>query len=192
MPAQINDEDQLNQRVMELLPSQFQKFLERKISSLRHQAAGEAAKHVFAMSGQPKSGSMSMSYAEVCRHQENEAEQHRTNAFQSLGRSDGIQRMKAQLFGALGVKSENRTIAEYCKAVDALVLAAAEQVDDEVDVAMLDVLNFSPVDPGYAQVRAKAVKLTAVKQGMYEVLDVLKGLPQRLQEGLKAGEQFEV
>jgi hypothetical protein len=178
MSNEINQEEFIQRRAMELMPKELEKCLTNLMAKYREKAAALAEKHVFATSGQPRSGFST--YFEACMQLDREAEDYRRDALELLGRIEGLRVIKSQMFGAMGIQGDNLTVDRYAKKVHDFIKAPLETAHEDAQTAMLATLHVSPSHPSYAEVRGKAISASAVRDGILDVLKEADNLAERI------------
>jgi hypothetical protein len=174
MSQHENNEQAFQMRVVEQLVKELQSELPRMMQDLRTQGAKAAIRSIRATSGHPRQNHGS--YAQDCMAQERDAEAERVKALELEGRADGIRRINSTMFGAMGVKSEGAVLDGYMRNLQRHIEQQMKDVSSDIETAALDAVQYSSSHPDFGLVRAKAIKLDAVTDGMLEVLAVAQRL----------------
>jgi len=184
MSQHENNERALQVRAVEQLVKELQSELPRMMQDLRTQGAKAAIRSIRAASGLPRRGPGS--FAEDCMAQEREAEAERMKALEFEGRADGIRRIHGSIFGAMGVKSEDVALDGYFRNLERHIIQQGKDVENDIETAALEAVQYSPSHPNYGLARAKAVKLDATTDGMLEVLTVAQRMGGNILAALSA------
>lgn len=184
MTQNQTDENVIQERALETLVKELEHVLPRLMNNLRKQAAEKATASIVAISRMPRE--QFGTFAEDCMAQERDAESKRIDALTLQGRIEGIRRIRDGMFGAMGVKSDNATVAGYIRNLDRHIIQKLQNAVIEIEAAALDALQYSPSHPQYGVARANAIKLDALSTGMRDVLDTAVQLGQSILPSIRA------